>query len=80
MTGHAHKKNDPIIQLVHDQLGKNINSNLAEAVARHMEECPDCLIYVDSVRQTINLIKNIDAHSPLPQDVENRIFKTLKLE
>lgn len=80
MTIHIHNHNDRIVKLVHDQLGRNVNAEIIEEVAKHMKECPDCTIYVDSVHQTVNLIKNIDAHSPLPNGVEKRIYKSLKLE
>ncbi|MBC8322090.1 MAG: hypothetical protein H8E70_00810 [Candidatus Marinimicrobia bacterium] len=77
---HIHKKEDEIIQLVHKQLGENVDAQIIKEVELHMKECPDCHIYVDSVKQTIDLIKNIDVNSDLPQDVENRLYKSLELE
>lgn len=79
MRKHIHKHDDEIIKLVRKQLGNDVDAEIIEEVAQHMKECPDCYIYVDSVHQTINLIKNIDAHSSLPADVEKRLFKSLKL-
>ncbi len=79
MRKHVQKHDDEIIKLVQKQLGKDVNAEMIEKVALHMKECPDCHIYVDSVHQTINLIKNIDAHSSLPTDIKKRLFKSLKL-
>jgi len=80
MNHHKHDKKDRIMNLVQDQLGKNVNAELIDEVAKHMKKCPECNIYVDSVHQTIKLIRNIDAHNSLPNGVEKRIYKTLKLE
>jgi len=75
-----HQHDNRMMKLLQDQLGRNVDADLMSEVAEHMEECPDCHIYVDSVHQTINLIKTIDANNSLPIDVKNRIYKTLKLE
>lgn len=69
-----------IVKLVHEQLGRNIDADIIKEVAEHLKECPDCHIYIDSVHQTINLLRTIDAHHSLPKDVENRIYKSLKLD
>ncbi len=80
MRKHFHGIDDEIIKLVQRQLGRDVDADIMEEVAQHMKECPDCHIYVDSVHQTINLIKNIDSNNSLPADVEKRLFKSLKLE
>ncbi|MDP7036902.1 MAG: hypothetical protein QF453_03115 [Candidatus Marinimicrobia bacterium] len=77
---HIHKNDDKIIQLVQKQLGKDVDAEVIAEVSLHMKDCPDCHIYLDSFKQTINLIKNIDVNTNLPIEVEKRLYKTLKLE
>ncbi|MFQ6604649.1 MAG: anti-sigma factor family protein [Fidelibacterota bacterium] len=72
-----HKKN--LLKLLEQQLGQDIDADLFREVAQHMEECPDCKIYVDSVKQTINLYRSTENEQAIPDDVSDRLYKTLQL-
>ncbi len=74
---HNHKKE--ILKLLEQQLGKDIDADLIQEVAQHMEECPDCKIYVDSVKQTIKLYRTTENEQSIPDDVSERLYKTLQL-
>ncbi len=74
-----HKHSVKITQLVEEQLGRDIDSELISDLAIHMEECPECKIYVDSVKQTIKLYRVTKEEQSIPDDVSNRLFKVLNL-
>lgn len=75
-----HKHKQKMIDLVELQLGKDFNSNIIEEVVQHMEECPDCKIYVDSVQQTIKLYRTTEKEQSIPVEVSDRLFKVLNLQ
>ncbi len=76
----VHKPHDKFLKLVEDQLGKDFGSDIIEEVAHHMEDCPDCKIYVDSVNQTIRLYRETEDQLPIPGGVTDRLFKLLDLK
>ncbi len=69
-----------IIKLVERQLGRDADAELIDELSTHMEECPECKIYVDSVKQTIKLYRVTDQKQSIPNDVSDRLFKVLKLK
>jgi predicted anti-sigma-YlaC factor YlaD len=79
MIRHIHNKTDRIVKLVHDYLGKNSQTEILDEVANHMKNCPECFIYVDSVKQTIQLMKKIEINKKLPSAIENRLYKSLNI-
>jgi hypothetical protein len=80
MKKHSHKSSEKIVKLVHEYLGENSQKPILDEVADHMKDCPDCYIYVDSVQQTIQLMKKIDLSEKCPKSVEHRLLKSLKIE
>jgi predicted anti-sigma-YlaC factor YlaD len=79
MIRHIHNKTDRIVKLVHDYLGKNSQTEILDEVANHMKNCPECFIYVDSVKQTIQLMKKVEINKKLPSAIENRLYKSLNI-
>ena len=78
MKHHHHKEN--IIKMVQEQLGRGIDADIIEDVARHMEECPECKIYVDSVKETVKIYRVTELEQSIPDDVSDRLFKVLDLK
>ncbi|MBC8346480.1 MAG: zf-HC2 domain-containing protein [Candidatus Marinimicrobia bacterium] len=77
MTVHHHNKD--LLEKLQKQFGKDIDAEILEDVSRHMKECPDCKIYVDSVQQTVKIYRVTETEKLVPEDVSERLFKTLKL-
>jgi len=80
MKKQSHKSSDKIVKLVHEYLGENSQQPILDEVAEHMKDCPDCYVYVDSVQQTIQLMKKVDLSETCPKSVEYRLLKSLKIE
>lgn len=78
ISTHQHKAS--ILKLVQEQLGLDLDAPLLREVAAHMEECPDCQVYVVSVRQTVELYRNTESDRSIPDDVSRRLYKVLDLK
>ncbi len=78
MKTHGH--DEKFMQNLHQQLGKNFDAEIFEDVAKHMKNCPDCKIYVDSVKQTVKIYRVTETEHSVPEDVSERLFKTLKIK
>lgn len=59
-----------------EMLSEYVDADLREAVLRefdrHLEECPDCHVHVDSVRKVIRLYREASANA-VPYDVRIRL-------
>lgn len=69
-----------LIEKLQSQLGSDIDTNLVKELAAHIKECEDCMTNVDSIQQTIDMIKFGDYDLLLPKEVSKRLFKALDLE
>jgi predicted anti-sigma-YlaC factor YlaD len=61
-----------------ESLGEDLNSPKCLAIKEHLEECPSCKEYFNSVKKTINLYQ--DYNVELPDDVHKRLMKCLGLD
>lgn len=77
MKNHQHEIE--LLEKIKLQLGQDVDADVIKDVAKHMEECPDCKIYVDSVQQTVKIYRVTETEQSIPDDVSERLFKVLKL-
>jgi predicted anti-sigma-YlaC factor YlaD len=61
------------------QLGEDFDSEILEDVAKHLENCPDCRVYYDSVKQIVKIYRVTETETDIPSDVSERLFKILKI-
>jgi anti-sigma factor RsiW len=58
-----------------------LGDELCEEINRHITECEDCHIVVDTLRKTISLYHDSAAESrECPGGVRERLFRTLNLD
>ncbi len=62
---------------ISDLLDGELDPELAEAVRKHLEACPDCTVIVDTTKRTIELFCGSEP-MPLPPKVEERLRKALE--
>jgi predicted anti-sigma-YlaC factor YlaD len=71
-------------QFLLDSLSDYVDGNLGEQVCaeieKHLVECEDCRIVVDSLRKTISLYHTASEHPSVPADVKERLFRRLQIE
>jgi anti-sigma factor RsiW len=61
-----------------DNLDAELNSARCREVRKHLDACPDCTAYLDSVKKTVFLYRT--APSPkVPAAAHERLFRTIDL-
>jgi anti-sigma factor RsiW len=72
--------------ICHDLLGHlsayvdgELEAAICAQLEAHLAECPDCRVMVDTVRKTIILYRS-QTTAELPLDVQDRLYRVLKLE
>lgn len=76
MSGHS----DQFKRTVCEQLGEDMDAQLCQEVATHLEHCPDCRAQFDSIRQTVYIYRKTHPDPDrLPEKVEERLYKVLSL-
>ncbi len=80
MTAHDHSKCRSLLGSLADYVDGTLNEEVCEEVERHIAECQDCHIVVDTLRKTISLYHRSAAEAgEVPGDVRERLFHTLNL-
>jgi anti-sigma factor (TIGR02949 family) len=67
-----------------DSLSEFIDGSLADDVCleiqRHLEECPDCNVVVDTLRKTVYLYRTTSEPPLVPAEVRQRLYHSLNLD
>jgi len=61
-----------------DNLDADIDSPRCRQLKRHLEACPDCAAYLDSLKKTVLLYKNLPAPT-VPLSVHKQLFKAINV-
>lgn len=74
---HNHDKNR--IKKMCDMLGEDFDSPVCKEMMDQIKACPNCKVYIDTIKKTVLLCKENDCEEELPGDVNNRLMKLLDL-
>ncbi len=66
-----------VMQHICESLGEDLNSERCVAIKNHLDNCPDCKTYFDSVKITINLYKSYEVE--MPTDTHKKLMNLLNL-
>ena len=77
MTKPEHKQ---MMKNICEYMGEDINSLACKEVEEHLQQCPTCRVYFDTVKKTVTLCQEMEEEKKLPDDVKSRLFKVLDLE
>ncbi|HUV92458.1 MAG TPA: anti-sigma factor [Anaerolineales bacterium] len=75
-----HKECRYLLDSLSDYIDSTLSSELCDEIERHMEDCEDCRIVVDSLRKTIYLYHETAAPLAVPDEVRARLYRRLDLE
>jgi len=73
-TGHCRR----LTAVFSDYLDKETGQRVCRQVEEHLAQCPDCKLYLDTLNRSITLYRGL-GDVPVPQDVESRLFATIRL-
>ena len=62
-----------------DYVDGELSQNLCIELERHLAECENCRIVVDTLRKTVYLVHANTEPEAVPDDVRERLFKCLDL-
>ena len=62
-----------------DYLDGDLHPEFCAEIERHLAECGDCRIVVDTLRKTVMLYRAY-GHEKVPDDAKARLFAVLELE
>ncbi|HSO27616.1 MAG TPA: anti-sigma factor [Anaerolineales bacterium] len=57
-----------------------LDETLCAEIDRHLHECKNCRVVVDSLRKTVELYQTTKEPAAVPPDVRERLFRRLNLE
>ena len=61
-------------------LDGELESDLCAQIERHLAECPDCKIVVDTLQKTVSLYHTVSEQDTVPAGVRQRLFRRLEIE
>jgi predicted anti-sigma-YlaC factor YlaD len=61
-----------------EYLDGELESQLCAEIERHISECGNCRVVVDTLRKTVTLYRD-HGHEEVPQDARERLYAVLKL-
>jgi len=63
-----------------DYVDGELSAKLCQELKRHMADCDDCQIVVDTLKKTVYLYHETVEEPAIPSDVRVRLFRRLNLE
>ena len=72
--------NKKLSEILNNKLSDDIDNSTVQELADHIKQCEDCKVDVDTIQQTIKLVRTGDFEVLLPLSVSKRLFKVLDLE
>lgn len=76
MPEHAHCKD--MLGTLSDYVDGEIDAELCAEIDRHLKECGNCRIMVDTLRRTVVLYREY-GHAEVPADAKDRLYAVLNL-
>ena len=64
-------------KLLSDFLDDDLKEAVCEDIRKHLDDCPDCMVQVDSVKKVIRLFREA-TDTKMPVDIQIRLRDVLK--
>ncbi len=63
-----------------DYVDGELSKELCAEIERHLADCTNCQVVVDTLRRTIELYKAAVSHETVPEHVVQRLYMRLNLD
>ncbi|MCP4725887.1 MAG: zf-HC2 domain-containing protein [bacterium] len=77
MTEHEHN-HEKVYKQICDYLGGDIDSPMCREVKEHLDACPECNVFFDSIKKTVTLCREDAITMKTPKDCQDKIIDLLK--
>ena len=78
MSSSSIKHTRKLINELCNYLGQDFDRPMCQELWRHIQECAECREYIQSIRTTVELIRDIHKPHKAPEEVKIRILKMLR--
>ncbi len=78
MSEHTNCKQ--LVGTLSDYVDGTLNETLCADLEKHLQECHNCQVVVNTLRKTIELYQLSSSGDSMPEDVRARLFMRLDLE
>ncbi len=75
-----HNHCQEFLNQVSDYLDDYFDPIMCEELERHLADCSNCRVFVDTLKKTVYLYQQREENIELPGEVRERLFKVLSLE
>ena len=79
-SGCEHLTCSELLRSLSDYVDGELDVSLCQEIEKHMAECDQCQIVIDTLRKTIELYHTLPPAPPVPDEVRKRLFLRLNLE
>lgn len=69
-----------LLNSLSDYVDGNLQEELCTEIERHMSDCEDCRIVIDTLRKTVYLYRSTPSAPAVPDEVRQRLFHRLDLD
>lgn len=73
-----HKLPEKTFREICDYLGGDLDAPACKEVKKHLESCPDCNEYIESIKKTVALYQKYEEPCGTTQECKEKIMKYLK--
>jgi anti-sigma factor RsiW len=80
MSENDHFNCKALLGSLSDYVDGALSDELCQEIDRHLSECQDCRIVVDTLHKTVSLYQKSAADAKVPGGVRERLFRVLNLE
>ena len=82
MSTHKHEDHDcsHLLGSLSDYVDGTLGEEICQEIERHVSECEDCRIVIDTLKKTIYLYHETTEPPEIPDEVRSRLFKRLDLD
>ncbi len=77
MPDNKHKEK---LKKICDIMGEDFDSPACQEMMEHINSCPTCKVYYDTIKKSVLLCKQNDCIEEVPDAVNDRLIKILDLE
>lgn len=75
-----HESCQHLLDSLSDYVDGELQTNLCAQLERHLENCTNCKIVVDSLRKTVYLYQVTAGEPDVPEEVRQRLYHSLDLD
>ena len=77
---HEHGNCRYLLGSLSEYVDATLEGEICAEIERHLEECENCRVVVDTLRKTVYLVHATQGDPVMPEDVRERLYKRLDLD